>query len=1004
MGIDGSRVDLKLFIEGVEVPVLSVTVNEVIGSMTECMLRVPYRKSVEQLLPRSIIHLYYKDQTGLVNFRHEVVEGTSFESTLSTSFVSDQTGALSYKLLFWGEFAGMSRFVNAAQREVQLVCWGWTNYFDTIQLAAAQHGQGTLSDIERKFVGTENPLANMVTTTVSTQAAPTGEPNYSEIVYDPDGNIMEESVEIIESSETTTTTETTASSGQYSTADRITQLLCSGGTNFQSGLVALIKEFIRGSNTFFRDRMLITRLDDMIRAIDNDQTLEHFMNMRLFRRFVRQALGGRGMYTLRGILNELGKIIFHDLVEHAAPTYFPFVSSEVAQQLNTADPNPDVPVVTRANQRDILTGFVFKPELWWTCPPACNVLFPNQYESINVGKTELAEPTRTILKVPVGVSAAPPGEEGGSRRTICDNYFAPDSAALNDLATSTEFSLQSVFQLPHEQYRGILANVMMLGEVARLVRRADCQDYMKSYAQFAHWSATYGKRMCQLTSSRHLPQVLVGYPVIAIDPDVVTRTTPVDDPNLEERLRLRRMLAALRRCLARLRRRLGPLLEQLRLVTNQVAYLRWLADHADELAMGDHRGENDEQLMSMGDEQLLSLVADQPYFQLGDAVRFTPNEDPPPPGRAVPTGDQPVQENDATTPSATANMDIIPAYDGPTLTRYLGGDAAPVIPDDTGCISLNPTSSGFVSHLNGLIERMLAAQASLEGQIGALRAKIALVERAISDLRDRVLALGSDTGNYDHVIFYAQSKSTTIIREGKIQTSISGGFSRSHEEDIDLDGARGDCFENIIKTGAGGFFSDNYSADKIGREFYHELYGVGSMIDVALALQPYTTRESDVLNDTSIAAANEEEPDYMQRVREICGQEFAAQDASEGFSIADGLEILIDAYRSFGNNSVEIEQLTARLTARPVATMLDILGAEVLQNPNLVASRTYGNYQGSQRDSGVGFQQFAFATSDNGFDTTGLEGGESDLQAVAIARRRRVEAYVQELGDFNWTT
>lgn len=927
MGSDGGKVDIKVLIEGVEVPALGASVMEQLGGVTRANIAFPYLRSIRDLLPRSLVHLFVYDETETVFSKVEIQEGSS-ETIFPNVSIDVGASYQHYKLFFWGEVGGVGKQDSATSGQAALTCLGFSNYFDTIPQISALRGRGTISDLERRFSGLEDSL-------------------------------------------------NTGSSGRFSTADRITQLITEGGNSFQSGVVELIKEFIETTNDFYRNRKDIIRLSDMIRSLDDDTTGETLMDLREFRRFMRQSVGSRGIFTIRQVLQILGSYLFHDTVEHAAPSYSPVVSQETYRSLNDEVLDEDDQVVIRESQVDKASAILFKPELWWACPPACNVLFPSHYSSIDDSRNMLSEPTRTILKISPGVS--------GSRRTIVDDYFAPDLETLNELAAGTETSEQEVFQLPHERFQGINSNIAFIGEeVARLTRRDSFQDYMRSYAQFLHWKTVFQNRSVQVNSSRLLPWVMVGYPAVALDRDIVKRAEPTFDPNLEERMLLRRELSALRRCRDRLRARRRRLVAYLESLRNNGDYVDWIASHREAVRFGDVRYDGMsivESAEAAQQEEEYELFTPHPSFNIANAER-----------RAMklftyrgPTRDE------------------CPAHEPATLREALGNELAQPIIQVEGSITLDTMNDGAVEYLSTVATRLDEVIASTISSIASVEASMSRVEKAIKQLRDRLLELGWDLGTYSHVLFYVIGKETSITK-GQVSTRIHGRYARVHDEDIDLDGTRGDTFENIIKTGPGEFFSDNYATDQIGDRFYLPVYGVKSLVDMAVELHPFETHENDEIDDSLYTDANGEIPFWREVIRDICQEDYEETTASEGVSIEDALESIVEVYRSLGFSVRDVESFISRFVARPIATIVDVLGSDILQSDFLDDADRFGNYRGSQLLSGAGFHQFAFLSEDETFDMSGLEGRESDQRHVATARRSRVLDYVRELASRDFTT
>jgi hypothetical protein len=917
---------IKAFIEGIEVPVSSVSLTESIWSPPSLEMAIPAHPLVRSLAPRSLVHVFYYDTDGFDFVRQEATGSDTSATIADAGFdIFPVDDARKYKLLFCGELHGLSieRVAVGGSSIAQLRCVGLFSYLSGIKQYQAVRGAGTVSDDERRFAGVEDAF-------------------------------------------------TTGSSGRYGTANSILNILREGGDNFQESVHTLITEFIVRTNEFYKSRSKILRFEDILRTVTNDDTLERLLDMSVFRRFLRQRISSSGQQiTMADVLNTVLGFLFHDMVAHGTPSYFPFVSEDTSRDLSSDSREESQPVVDRAAQVDKLVSWVVKPELWWASPPACNILFPEHYASVSESYQPVNEPTRTVMKIQPGVS--------GHRRTICDNFFAPDSQSLNELAEAVPLSDQHVFLLPHERFLGVNTNFQFINEVARLVNASDYRDYMRSYAQFMHWRSVLGIRQATVSSQRPLPQVLVGYPVVVMDPRLHEEVR-FDASVRDERARLARLLAALRACLTRLLRRLAALLERLRRLRTVTDYYIWL-EH----------------------------VYRMPYRQcIQDTRRNLPLEGPngfrweTSTSWDIATTHHHLRirtEGGMVRPRRADPRVNMPDPDRQILMEYL---QSPFAIDNNGRCHYPPSTTGFWRDLQrhkGVLEAVIE---SVESEISHVRGLISRVREAIDEIMRYLRTFGYEDRPIEHLIFYAMSKTTSfsVTNEGgQCYVSIQGMGSRLHNEDIDLDGNRGDSFDNIIKTGTGGFFSDIYDAPNIGDQFYNPIYGVGSLIDVGAQMQSILMERGnpEVEVDDSIQRSPDEVR-WQAIVEEICDREWGDTTGTEGFDVEMALDALSEAYKLFRESGHDMEHFVTGIVSRPIATMVDILGTGVLTTDR--DRSEYGNYHGSNRAAGVGFHEFAFIKEEDGeesFDTSDLESGESDQLDVATARRDRVLAYVNAI-------
>ena len=347
-----------------------------------------------------------------------------------------------------------------------------------------------------------------------------------------------------------------------------------------------------------------------------------------------------------------------------------------------------------------------------------------------------------------------------------------------------------------------------------------------------------------------------------------------------------------------------------------------------------------------------------------------------------------------------------PQYDADALLRFLGEEGRRIIPEPPDAtISLDPSpanndrTNGYVGYILRMRDRLNAHISHLLGLIAAAEEKITRLGEGIAWVNARLRELGWDVGQHEHILFYVAQKVMEVRNDTEspgARTTITGTFARAHDEDIDLDGIRGDSFEQVIKTGPGGFFSDMYAPDQIGQDIYWPLYGVDSLVSLGAQLGGEASSDAPPAATADIGA---EEQRWHDLVLEICGSR-EDESAITGLTVKEALGAITDTYRDMISSGEDPSKFVDAATARPIATMFDMFGASTLDQ---TAQEEYGNYRGSGKPAGVGFHEFTFLQgnneADNGetFDTTGLEGGESDQLDIATARRRRVIEYVQAL-------
>lgn len=164
---------------------------------------------------------------------------------------------------------------------------------------------------------------------------------------------------------------------------------------------------------------------------------------------------------------------------------------------------------------------IFRPDVWFSAPPRCNVIFPDQYSTLSYAREFMAEPTRLLLKT---------NDEFFGEDELFDNfYFAPKAVTLKD----EKNSLQSILKndlLDHELFTGILPVFEKMGEFNIFAARSGMVDgktpkvgLAQRSTNFLYFKYRFAPRQLQLTG-RFNPYVACGFPGLVIDKYVDLQT------------------------------------------------------------------------------------------------------------------------------------------------------------------------------------------------------------------------------------------------------------------------------------------------------------------------------------------------------------------------------------------------------------------------------------------------------------------------------------------------
>lgn len=172
-------------------------------------------------------------------------------------------------------------------------------------------------------------------------------------------------------------------------------------------------------------------------------------------------------------------------------------------------------VTSKKNARPAaLKQQIFRPDVWFSAPPRCNVIFPDHYFQLNFARQFMAEPTRLMLKT---------HDEFFGEDELFDNfYFAPKTISLKGESTALAGILKNDV-MDHELFTGILPVFEKMGEFNIFGARAGVVDgkvakvgMAQRTTNFLYFKYRFASRQCSV-SCRFNPYVAVGFPGLILD-------------------------------------------------------------------------------------------------------------------------------------------------------------------------------------------------------------------------------------------------------------------------------------------------------------------------------------------------------------------------------------------------------------------------------------------------------------------------------------------------------
>lgn len=627
MSAKGQRLKLRLFLEGVEVPIIAAQIQTAPNSPAVCALQIPPVSEVTRLLPRTVVHLYFLDfyagASPFLSFRSGSTNGklepTTYERTLkeeaakleqetsldnvASNYLNDQ-----YKLLFTGEVIGFQWTKNANNRCVVLQCQDFSNYWDyayqwnnTDLFGPGMKAlfSGGATNLFTDFLEEEGSVIARIVQTKSV--------NYPKLE-----GLLGGIVHLLE-----------AIGGSYYAPD-------------EKGR----KTKFAGQNIFFSLAELRLHITQMITALPDDPTAHRLFNSGGYGSLLGRTLGNLGaQVSIRQAINALMGVIFHETYAQPCPLYVPGTEGTVSgyvrkkvkadpslsfiafdalslissieaikESVNASSPvdsktgsSLKVALLTRVGEAkkfckttsqkikvknipsalsfyntalsllgtaetkikslwkasafhlgnsDIIKDLdsaieqmqkvselevnvtpqkvavparlnqqIFRPDVWFSAPPRCNVLFPENYYQLNYQRSFLQEPTRLLLKT---------NDEFFGEDELFDKFFfAPKSFTLKKQQANLQ-ALLSNDLLDHELFTGILPVFEKMGELNIFAARSGTLKgksagigLAQRSTNFLYFKYRFAARQMQV-SCRFNPYIANGFPGLIIDKYVDT--------------------------------------------------------------------------------------------------------------------------------------------------------------------------------------------------------------------------------------------------------------------------------------------------------------------------------------------------------------------------------------------------------------------------------------------------------------------------------------------------
>jgi len=467
------RLNLRLFIDGVELPVVGARCTFADNADAQADIQVIATDHMFDLLPRSMIHLFY----------YEDADYTFKEGSESGFGIADPRR---WKMLFAGELASVRLQKQDGQRAGILSCVGPMNYLDFIRQHYLNFRNGGVEFFENAFMGvTADKIKN----------------------YDVIGKGVSSNLFVWLSASKVKVTDSDGNTESYS--------------NIYTGTQRVLREMFFASSVFYAQAFNRWRIGDLIVGIPEDKTAAKLMKLDFFQKFIKnQVGGGGGMVTARQMINTMLGTVMHSMTTMPCPWLDP---GGTALGLDIQQAAPELAKQTVSDQPwegASLNYVVVKPDTWFLAPPACNIVFPHQYNSLAYQRSYLAEPTRLMLRTSLFFT--------GRSKWLTERFYAPDFSEVAEVMYREGGHLDRMAEIlmPHEEFVGLNPIFTWESDLGAYVQKGGRREYLSKLCDYLFWKYRFSTRSTNVSGPFN-PNLVPGYPGLVMDrvgiPGLITR-------------------------------------------------------------------------------------------------------------------------------------------------------------------------------------------------------------------------------------------------------------------------------------------------------------------------------------------------------------------------------------------------------------------------------------------------------------------------------------------------
>ena len=255
----GSRLHVRLFIDGVELPVTAVSVAFTEGQGSQCSATIIPIDEMHDIRPRGLVTVFCLDSKA-DDTKIQVRPGDVGSSILGGTDAGEVLGAPTasideYKLLFMGEMTGINYQKTPSGRSAMITCLDFLSYLDSIKMYGANYSSGGIEQIENAFQGAT--LGRSRSTTATGKDLKTNLVNWisGQKTENQDGQSKE---------------------------------------NITIGIHRALREIFFSSNYFYSKAFNRLRLNDQFAGLPDDKSSINLFDLKYFKKFYDATLARQG--------------------------------------------------------------------------------------------------------------------------------------------------------------------------------------------------------------------------------------------------------------------------------------------------------------------------------------------------------------------------------------------------------------------------------------------------------------------------------------------------------------------------------------------------------------------------------------------------------------------------------------------------------------------------------------------------------------------------------------